>query len=309
MKYFSKLQHLLAASYLVNLLLSRGEEGITRAEFTTMWQNNCDNNGRTCRMSRANFIRLVAQLESLGLKLDFNCHNNRYTLKNASIIHSNPIMEKMINCLIDFQFADYYRMLGDAIQPEVRVAGRDHLFTIGGALEHHFKLRVVYHPFGEEAYEAILHPYCLKQDKHRWYLLAHKENNTHNAQAQTFALDRMEKIIVTNQTFDYPKAITPSTYFRHSFGIWVDKTAPVETVTLLASAKASDYLNTLPLHHSQTRLIRQPDGRFRFKLYLCITPDFINEILRWGPGLEVLEPISLREAVKERLRQTLGMYE
>lgn len=303
------LQNLLTEIYLLEMLLVTKQDGITRKEFTQRWEQNCKNHDRVCRMSRPTFTRMLDHLKSLGFRIGCNLHNHHYVLKNAHIIHENPVMEKMINCLRDFQFVDKYRILGAAIQPKPIVRGLEYLFIIGDAMEMCHKLEVMYHPFGREAYRAILHPYCLKEFRGRWYVLAYKEDNEHDAKAQVFALDRMKRVRVMAESYDITEEIEPKNYFNDFYGIYCGAKMPIEKVEFVASDWASEYLVTQPLHHSQTPPIHRDKDLNLFTLRLAITPDFCNELLTFGHHIEVVSPESLRQEIKKMLKDALERYE
>ena len=305
----STLQNLLAEIYLLEMLLATKQDGITRNAFIQRWEQNCNNHDRACRMSRPTFMRTLNHLKSFGFRIECNPHNHHYVLKNARIIHDNPVMEKMINCLRDFQFVDKYRTLGTAIQPKPIVRGLEYLFIVGDAMEMCHKLEVKYHPFGRDAYQAILHPYCLKEFRGRWYVLAFKEDNEHEAKAQIFALDRMKSAKVMMESYDIPEEIDPPNYFNDFYGIYCGAGMPVEKVELLVSDWASEYLLTQPLHHSQTYPVHCDKDQNLFTLRLAITPDFCNELLTFGHHLEVVSPESLRQKIKKMLKEALKRYE
>lgn len=309
MEEYPKLQNLLAETYLLEMLLATRQEGITREEFTNRWTQNCKNHNRACRMSRPTFMRMLSHLKSLGFRIEYNPHSRHYVLRNASIIHDNPVMEKMINCLRDFQFADKYRTLGAVIQPKPIVRGLEYLFIIGDAMEMRHKLEIRYHPFGREAYQAILHPYCLKEFRGRWYVLAYKEGNEHDAKAQVFALDRMKRARVLAESYDIPEEIVPKTYFDDFYGIYCGARMPIEEVEFLATDYVSEYLVTQPLHHSQMPPIHRDKDQNLFTLRLAITPDFCNELLTFGHHVEVISPNSLRQKIKKMLKDALERYE
>ena len=305
---YTKTIKFLFESFLLEQLINAGEQGITRSRITQLWENICLQNNRKCYLSRSTFGRHIDNLRELGFVIDSDFHTNCYTLVNHSFLRNNPLMAKMVDCLRDFNFVDRYRSLGDAIQPRPSTGGHQHLFAIGMAMESHTKLEVHYQPFNRQTHTAILHPYCLREAYGRWYLLAYKEGNTHDAPMQTFALDRIRRIVATSSTFDLPKDFNPAHHFRDAYGIWVDPGKPAEDVTLLASASVCDYLTTLPLHHSQTYPEQQPDGRFLFRLHLSLTPDFLNELQRWGDSIEVVSPQHLRQEMTRRFQQALRTY-
>lgn len=307
MEFYSKIGNLLTESYILDQLLAAGDNGTTLQIITDHWKTNCDNYNRAFKLSRSTFGRHVDNLRQLGFNIEYDFRACRYYVHDAKETLANPVMEKMVNCLRDFHFVDRFRTLGTAIIPREYAGGRHHLFNIACAMESHCKISIDYAPYDRPSYHAILHPYCLRESNSRWYLIAYKEGNTHNAPTQNFALDRIRKVSMLTDPFTIPQGLSLAERFHDSYGAWFDENIPVETVELLADERAADYLSSLPLHHSQTVPIRH-GGRFYFKLRLRITPDFVNEIQRWGTCLEVKSPQHLRDELKERFLSALKHY-
>lgn len=94
--------------------------------------------------------------------------------------------------------------------------------------------------------------------------------------------------------------------FRHSYGIITDGTKP-EKVVLSVLPEEINFLKSLPLHHSQ-KIVSEDDKECIIELFISPTYDFIMEILSMGKEITVIEPISLREKIKEILKKTLENY-
>lgn len=308
MEYKNSLESLLCDAYIMEALFTHQTEGITRDEIIAGWQQFCRERGAKCALSRQTFIRHKKTLESFGLKI--RCGEGyRYRLSNRRQISHNPLLSSTMECVLELLFSTRYRKLGKAVTPRSMTTGSLLLFGLADAIEQGVKVRVRYEPFGREGYEAVLHPYCLRADQDRWYVLAYKEDNTHGLPAQVFALDRMKDIQLTQDPYPEPTAIDPLTYFDNAFGVFVGGEYPPQHVTLLADRTVSDYLTTLPLHHSQTLPVEQPDGRYLFRLHLSITPDFTGALMRWGDHLEVIEPPTLRHEISQKLHAAAARYE
>lgn len=307
MEYYKKLQHLMLDIYLIDQLLNHKTEGIGRLEFSKCWENFCVSNNFKYALSRATFNRHIDNIKELGLNISCDNHN-KYRLLNARIIKDNPILKKMMDSLREWSFLDAYRTLGGAIQPQPIANGRDNLIPLANAIKNKKKVCVTYSPFGREEYDAIMHPYALKESQQRWYLLAYKEGNTHHSKAQTFALDRIKNVGILSEEFDIPEDIDPNTYFENAYGIWVTG-LQAEKISLLASRLISEYLITLPLHETQSTPIPQSDGRYLFTLNLSPTPDFVNALLAFGAEIEVVSPQTLRQTVAQRLHEAAKIYE
>ncbi len=60
--------------------------------------------------------------------------------------------------------------------------------------------------------------------------------------------------------------------------------------------------------HPQQQQRWLPDGRLELEFPFGDPTELVLDILRYGPDVEVMAPESLREMVKNRLRQALASY-
>ena len=63
----------------------------------------------------------------------------------------------------------------------------------------------------------------------------------------------------------------------------------------------------LPLHHSQ-REIACTEHYADFSLDIRPTADFLGQLLSHGNGIEVLEPLELREKMRQMIAENLKRY-
>lgn len=137
-------------------------------------------------------------------------------------------------------------------------------------------------------------PHFLKESLGLWYLLALDEHNTLKA----YGIDRMQNIIVDEQTFKRDDSINPDDLFKHSYGIWDDPSMPVEDIELSYSPLDGKFIKTTPLHSSQ-KILADNDTEFRISLRLRITNDFVMALLSRSASLTVIKPLSLRKRIRE----------
>ena len=164
-------------------------------------------------------------------------------------------------------------------------------------------LRVTYQSFWrDESSTFELEPYCVKLFKQRWYLVGHSPRYK---QVRVYALDRILNLETAEKKFKMPKKFNPAAFFEDFYGVIAHEHAEVETVRLKVSADQSNYLRSLPLHHSQKELVRSGDYSI-FELRLCPEFDFQQEILSQTPTIEVLEPQWLREEIAGKVK---GLWE
>ena len=122
---------------------------------------------------------------------------------------------------------------------------------------------------------------------------------------KTYALDRIREAVVLPDTFVIPDDFDIENYFRDSFGIIVDR-SEAKRVSIRTDPRQAKYLRALPLHHSQDEIIHDSYSIFSYKLQL--TPDFVQELLSYGPRITVIEPPELRAMIITSLQESLAAY-
>ena len=216
-----------------------------------------------------------------------------YHIMNPEVLKLDSLANDLLKSIQNFVFLQEYRELGNLIQPEQIETGSRYLQQIGLALRDKHKLRITYQKFtDEESYDAIVHPYCLKADKGRWYILAHKEGNEYQETVQIFALDRTLRLEVLSETFVPNPEVDIEAFFRDCFGVWHNyEKYPVKDITISCTEEVANYLRTLPLHHSQKESAYKEgkEGRIVFTYHISPSPDFIGELKKWGNEIRIKE--------------------
>lgn len=162
-----------------------------------------------------------------------------------------------------------------------------------------------YHPFYASPICLIVHPYLLKEYNNRWFLLALTEEER---AIWTFPLDRIVEFKVARVDYFPPQAFKAEYYFQHIIGVTVRKEEVIQDVHIKLSKSRAPYLETKPLHPSQTVLERLPNGEVVFALRLLKNNELVTKLLSYGADLEVLQPLSLREEMKEILERAWKKY-
>ena len=125
-----------------------------------------------------------------------------YRIMNPEALALDSLANDLLKSIQNYSFLQQYKELGKQIQPEQIETGSRYLRLIGQALRDKQKLLITYQKFSDEnPYDAIVHPYCLKADKGRWYILAYKEGSECQELAQCFALDRTLRLTLLPETF------------------------------------------------------------------------------------------------------------
>lgn len=143
-------------------------------------------------------------------------------------------------------------------------------------------------------------PYFLKESLGLWYLVAFDEKE----RLKCYGLDRIHNLMETSNTFRRDNSIDASTLFKDSYGIWDDPAIPVEEIELSYSPLDGKFLKAMPLHHSQ-EIISDNEEEFRIRVRLRITNDFVMALLSRSSSLTVINPLSLRERVRDVYQRAL----
>ena len=119
------------------------------------------------------------------------------------------------------------------------------------------------------------------------------------------AYERMGQLLrETDTMFKMPKGFDIDSVFYDSYGIFFPKEGEKpQTIRFKASPEEAKYLRDLPLHRSQKE---EGDGVFRIRV--IPNEDLMMEFCKHAGKLEVIEPESLRSALKERLDKASKQY-
>ena len=90
--------------------------------------------------------------------------------------------------------------------------------------------------------------------------------------------------------------------------IFVNEELKPQKVRIRVYGEQVDYLRTLPLHRSQEEVLCKYEEYSDFQYTLCLTPEFISQLLMMGDNIEVLEPQELREEMKKKIENCLTRY-
>ncbi|MDH6343574.1 putative DNA-binding transcriptional regulator YafY [Parabacteroides sp. PFB2-12] len=149
-------------------------------------------------------------------------------------------------------------------------------------------IKITYTPFHTPSFEAVIHPYFLKQYNNRWYLLGFYSEYE---DISILPLDRIVGVEPVKRTF-IPDSIieNPDDYFYDVIGVTIPKGRKPERVVLKFSEHRYPYIIAKPIHPTQ-----QKDDKERIvTLTLIPNRELIATILGFGDDVEVVEPQSLR---------------
>lgn len=229
----------------------------------------------------------------------------RYYIENPEEIKKGGLRNWLLNTISTSNLLMENKLLNDRILLEIIPSGQDFLAVVLEAMKKSKALEVTYKGYWREHEHTFpVAPYCVKLFRQRWYVVG---NSMLEDTIRIYALDRIMDLQLTDETFKYPKKFSPDNYFTGCFGIIHDEKIEVETVKLKVNADQSNYLRSLPLHHSQEEIETNDDYSI-FTLRVRPTFDFQQEILKNGDTIEVLEPLWLRKEMAATIKRMFNKY-
>ena len=119
-----------------------------------------------------------------------------------------------------------------------------------------------------------------------------------------FAVDRIKKIRLTEDTFEVPEDFDVDSFMRASFGVFHGKP---EKVKILFSADIADYIREKTWHESQ-KLTDRADGSVLFEAEVACTREFRAWVMRWGAKARVMAPAKLRDDIQSEATEMMAAY-
>lgn len=296
--------------WLLETILSAGK--ISFEEINQRWLNTEMSGG--VEISRSTFMRhRNAIQETFGIIIDCDRKDGfRYSIFNPEDLQESSILRWLISSFSASALLIENGDLKDYVVLE-NVQGLIYLEKILQAIRNHQMLRMTYTRFGVKDSRIIeVEPYCVKLHHQRWYVIVKNPKSRH-ANLTTYALDRINELdIIVNSHYDLPKDFYASDFFKNFFGVYVDDNIQPEHVVIRAFGTQADYWRTLPLHESQKELspvTETAEPYTDFAYHLAITDDFVNELLSKNDTIEVLEPASLRQKMREEIERMSKRYQ
>lgn len=281
----------------------RRHGSITREALNELWMKSSVSEGDP--LPRRTFYNYRAAIEEL-FKINIECNPSTFEYYiDGGDAHAQSVTDWMLNTASLSNVLTDARDVSDRVFLEDVPSARQFLSPVISAMKENRTVRFGYSPYSRTGSPrpVELEPYFLKIFKLRWYVTG---RNVKENVIKTYALDRMSSVTVSGQRFEIPHNFDPEAYFRDSFGI-VFSQGKTHKVTLRVTSRQAKYFRALPLHHSQQEMIHDQYSIFNYQLRL--TPDFVQELLSYGPNVTVLAPAELRAMIIDNLKQSLDNYE
>lgn len=278
---------------------------ITLKELKAKWERSSVNDEGKPLADRtfANYKANIEQIFDIEIKCDRT--TNEYFIDNEDDLNGNSIRDWMLNSLSLRNLLNESAGLHERILLEDVPSSHRFLTTVIDAMRDGKKLLVDYRGDRMTEYKKmVLHPYCLKLFKRRWFMLAYSEFKEH---PQIYMLDRSRDVEILDQTFEYPVDFTPELYFDDIYGVRHHDGNQKCKVLVRVAERQVNLFRSLPIHSSQKEIVTEL-GYSVFEYNLKVNFDFKQEILSYLSGVEVLEPQWLRRQLASALLDLYKIY-
>jgi len=174
---------------------------------------------------------------------------------------------------------------------------------VGNALLTRKRLHITYYARGkDETTEREISPQRLIFYRDNWYLDAYCHLRK---DLRSFAVDCISKGIITNIKADEISEKQLHEHFAESYGIFSGKAS--QRAKLKFSPEKARWVSSETWHGQQVGAFDK-EGNYLLEFDYNQDPELVMDILKYGAGVEVLAPTTLRKRVKDELTKALKNY-
>ena len=291
--------------YLINLLERKG--ALTLKEINDYYQYSsiCENDEILPRT----FLRYKDYIEeTFPCYIEFNQRTGKYELRRHKALYGED------DSLYDYLLSAYHieGMTELALKHRNKIVltkaptGVENVQTILEAIDKKRGIEFDYNSFSRKTVKnQTLIPYFLRAWENRWYLVAEPVKHPH--QQAVYALERMGSVSLTKEKLLPSDKISIENYFDGCFGINHSDDQKPETIRIKVYDTQVEYVRALPIHESQVEVeTTEQWSIFEYRIVPCY--NFYQQLLWHREKLEVLEPQSVRLAMKEVIDKMLKLY-
>lgn len=169
-------------------------------------------------------------------------------------------------------------------------------------------LRIMYQSFtARQPVEFILYPYLLKEFRNRWFLFGSKASDL---LLYNLALDRIVSIEPSGIPFRNNPDFDSEHFFDDVIGVSKNISNKPRCVKFWASSEQCKYIKTKPVHPSQKVVEENPeDGSCIFSIEVVTNFEMYSVFMSYGPGVKILSPRKAVAYMRNKLKETLQLYD
>ena len=288
--------------WLLNTLMQR--KSLTFKEICDLWDRSSLTDGKPLALRTFHQHR-EAVAELFGVEIVCDVATYKYSIASPDELKNNSAQQWLFNSFAISNTIETGRNMKNRILFEDIPSVAEFAQTVVDAMQQNRVLFVDYKPFQGEKFDLYLQPYAMRVYNQRWYVVGRfKESGA----IRNIALDRILRMEITDEEFVLPEDFDANDYYAHTVGIFVNEKLKPQRVVLRTFGVSTEYMRSVPLHHSQREIATNGNESSDFEYYLNLTPELTGKLLSKGDWVEVLEPKELREEVKNNATSITNLY-
>ncbi|MCL5128362.1 YafY family protein [Algibacter sp. L4_22] len=264
--------------------------------------------------------RDVKDIESFfGVEIEHIRHKGHYMVNQSVITKTHrTVFDKMELFLASHkerQWSPYITTEESSLNTEINILG------LVKAIARKVYIKINYEGWYDDDHfseikQATVQPLHIKEANKAWYLLVYNED----IGVKVLCLDkRISNILITDHLVEDPYYFDKLIYFKDAFGI-LKNDIKTETIRIKVANHHFKYLESKPLHHSQT-IISRPvkmntdildytDKNIFGEISVTLKPnyEFLIELFKFNLWVKVIEPQWLIETIVEQHKFILQRY-
>lgn len=263
-----------------------------------------------CEVSPRTFDRILEKLrDQMGLDVEYDIQQKGYFLANDA----NGLADKFLTLIEIGRSAE---VLTETIRENRENLRYIHpgnnkalkgLHQVGIILQAIREQRVITFMHGGFSSgiskEVILHPLLIKEYEDRWYVYGWSHLLS---EYRTYGIDRISDVRLTEEHYEPHSNHDAARQFDDMIGVTMSD-SPATNVVLRFTRFQSNYIKTLPWHHSQT-ILSEDDDFCIVRLHVRPNHELVQKILSSANQVVVLEPEGLKEEIKVCLAEMYSQY-
>lgn len=277
--------------YIVELL-SRGK-ALSLKEINEHWEYSSLYDGEIIPKTFGRYKDYISNV--FAIDIEYDAHSRNYYIANADDIKNNAIYKYLLSAFHVQGLTELAVKHKDKVLLDDAPSGIEHLHAILEAIDNNWLVEFDYHSFNKKTttHQKLI-PCFLKTWEQRWYLIAEPLSRKTPA---VYALERISNIRLIQEKTKPSSHINPQNYFESCYGINHEECQPL-LIKIKVYGSQVDYIKARPIHESQEE-IEKGDGWSIFNYWLRPSYNFYQALLWHREKLEVLEPESVRNEMKE----------
>ena len=288
--------------WLVQTFIRSGEKGMSLGEISDRWESRFGT-----EYSRRTFNNHREAVEEVfGISILCNRSTNRYYIPYTEDVSDESAETAwLINTFtVNNMLALGKERLSGRVSVEDIPSGHIFLTAVMEAMTEGNEIVIGYQKYtSSETDTYTIRPYAVKEFAKRWYIIGYC---LERKGMRVYGLDRIKSLDLTDRNFRMPKDFDVDSFFATSFGIYIPD-GPGLTITFRTNHTEARFLRDLPIHKSQKEIASDNDS-VTFSIFVSPNKALIMEFCKYGGGLEVLGPESVRNRVAAELAKAADLY-